>query len=49
MSLKPSPISLIPEDTSRTTKAALPNGNGYILLFYTFGILFNTSDFKHLS
>jgi transposase len=48
MSLKPSPISQIPEDTARIAKAAFPKGNRYMLLRDTFGDFFNTTDFKHL-
>jgi transposase len=48
MSLKPSPISHIPEETVRIAKAVFPKGNRYMLLRDTFGNLFNTTDFKHL-
>ena len=48
MSLKPSPINQIPEETARIAKAVFPKGNRYILLRDTFGDFFNISDFKHL-
>ena len=48
MSLKPSPISQIPEETARIAKAVFPKGNRYILLRDTFGDFFNISDFKQL-
>ena len=48
MSLKPSPISHIPEETARIAKAVFPKGNRYILLRDTFGDFFHISDFQHL-
>ena len=48
MSLKPSPINQIPEETIRVSKAVFPKGNRYILLRDTFGNLFEMADFQHL-
>ena len=36
MSLKPSPISQIPEETARIAKAVFPKGNRYVPLRDTF-------------
>jgi transposase len=48
VSLKPSPIAHVPEETARIAKAAFPRGNRYILLRETFGDLFDTADVQHL-
>ncbi len=44
MRLKPSPISQIPEGTSRIAKAAFPKGNRHMPLRDTFGDFFNATD-----
>jgi transposase len=48
VSLKPSPIAHVPEETARIAKAAFPRGNRYLLLRDTFGDLFDTTDFQPL-
>jgi len=48
MSLKPSPITDVPEETARIAKVAFPRGNRYLLLRDTFGDLFEATDFNHL-
>ena len=48
MSLKPSPIAHVREETARIAKAAFPRGNRYLLLRDTFGDLFEATDFNHL-
>ncbi len=48
MSLKPSPIGSIPEETSRVAKAAFPKGNIYIRLRDELGVLYSDEDFARL-
>ncbi len=48
MSLKPSVIEPVPEQTARVARAAFPKGNLYISLRNQFGTLFEDADFTSL-
>jgi transposase len=48
MSLKPSPIPLLPEDTARVARAAFPNGTPYLVLRDQLGVIFTDEDFADL-
>lgn len=48
MSLKPSPIPIMPEDTARVAQAAFPKGNPYLLLRDQLGVIFTDEDFADL-
>ena len=48
MSLKPSPIAVMPEDTARVARAAFPNGNPYLVLRDELGVIFMDEDFADL-
>jgi transposase len=48
MSLRPHPISPVPEDTVRIARAAFPKGNPSLLLRDTLGTIFDDADFATL-
>src|SRR5215471_13753566 len=48
MSLKPSPIQSIPDDTLRVARAAFPHGNAYLALRDALGTIFTDEDFAPL-
>ena len=48
MSLKPVPLTPIPEMTARIAKAAFPKGNLYMRLRDETGTLYTDEDFAHL-
>jgi len=48
MSLKPQPISPVPEETVRVARAAFPKGNLYLTLRDEIGTLYSDSDFAAL-
>ena len=48
MSLKPSPIDPVPEETARVAQAAFPTGNLYIRLRDELGTLFEDALFADL-
>lgn len=48
MSLKPSPIQPIPEETVRVARAAFPKGNPYLTLRDEVGTIFADADFADL-
>ena len=48
MSLKPSPIQPIPEETVRVARAAFPSGNPYLTLRDALGPIFRDEDFLDL-
>lgn len=48
MSLKPSVIEPVPEETVRIACAAFPNGNLYLAMGDELGIAFSDSDFTEL-
>jgi transposase len=48
MSLKPSVIELVPEQTARVARAAFPKGNLYISIRDELGTLFEDADFSSL-
>ena len=48
MSLHPSTLPPVPEETARIAKLAFPNGNRYLTLRDQVGTFFNDSDFKDL-
>ncbi|RCJ34972.1 hypothetical protein A6770_40805 [Nostoc minutum NIES-26] len=48
MSLKPQPISPVPEETVRVARAAFPKGNLYLTLRDEIGTLYSDSDFTAL-
>jgi transposase len=48
MSLKPSVIGAVPEETARIARAAFPKGNLYLSLRDELGVLFADSDFADL-
>src|SRR5215217_5166302 len=48
MSLKSSPISVMPEDTARVAQAAFPNGTPYLMLRDELGVIFTDEDFADL-
>ncbi|WP_167315729.1 hypothetical protein [Nostoc punctiforme] len=45
MSLKPQPISPVPEETVRVARAAFPKGNLYLTMRDEIGTLYSDSDF----
>jgi transposase len=48
MSLKPSPLQPVPEETARVAQAAFPTGNPYLTFRDAFGPLFQDEDFTTL-
>ena len=46
MSLKPTPIEPVPEQTARIARAAFPNGNSYLTLRDELGTLYRNEDFS---
>ena len=48
MSLRPRPISPVPEETARVARAAFPKGNPYLTLRDALGTLFQDDDFAAL-
>jgi transposase len=48
MSLKPSSIEPVPEETSRIARAAFPKGNLYLSIRDKLGNLFEKADFTGL-
>ena len=48
MSMKPSPIDPIPEETIRVAQAAFPNGNIYMTMRDEFGAIYNDEQFTML-
>jgi transposase len=48
MSLKPSTVPAIPEDTMRVARAAFPHGNAYLTLRDALGTIFTNADFVPL-
>jgi len=48
MSLKPTPIPLVPDETARIARAAFPKGNPYLTLRDQFGLIFQDDDFVDL-
>ena len=48
MSLKPSPIPPVPEQTILVAKAAFPKGNPYLMLRDELGTIFCDEDFADL-
>src|SRR3954454_25003539 len=48
MSLKPSPIPFLPEDTARIARAAFPKGTPYLVLRDELGVIFTDEDFTDL-
>jgi transposase len=48
MSLKPSPMQPIPEETVRVAQAAFPKGNLYLTLRDELGPIFQDEDFTDL-
>jgi transposase len=48
MSLRPSPVEPVPEETARVAHAALPHGNLYVTLRDTLGTIFSDADFAAL-
>ena len=48
MSLKPSPIDPIPEETVRVAQAAFPNGKIYMTMREEFGAIYNDEQFAML-
>jgi transposase len=48
MSMKPSPIDPIPEDTVRVAQAAFPKGNIYMTMRDEFGVIYNDEQFVAL-
>jgi transposase len=48
MSLKPSTVQSIPEETIRVARAAFPHGNAYLTLRDTLGPIFTDTDFAPL-
>src|SRR4051795_11231363 len=48
MSLKPSPIELVPEETARIARAAFRKGNPLLRLRDEFGAIFADADFADL-
>ena len=48
MSLKPSVIEPVPEQTARVARAAFPKGNLYISIRDQLGTLFEDADFTSL-
>lgn len=49
MSLKPSAVQSIPEETMRVARAAFPQGNAYLTLRDALGTIFADEDFAPLS
>ena len=48
MSLKPSPIEPVPEETRRVAQAAFPKGNVYLTIRDKLGTIFQDDDFADL-
>src|SRR6185436_66561 len=48
MSLKPSPMQPVPEETARVARAAFPKGNPYLTLRDELGTIFVDADFCDL-
>ncbi len=48
MSLKPSPVQPVPEETVRVARAAFPKGNPYLTLRDGLGPIFRDEDFADL-
>src|SRR5829696_9144252 len=48
MSLKPSPIAVMPEDTARVAQAAFPSGTPYLMLRDELAGIFTDEDFADL-
>lgn len=48
MSLKPSVIAPVPEETARIARTAFPKGNLYLAMRDDLGIAFSDSDFAEL-
>ncbi|MBL1176775.1 transposase [Pantanalinema sp. GBBB05] len=48
MSLHPSALPPVPEETARIAKLAFPNGNCYLILRDQVGTFFNDNDFRDL-
>src|SRR5918992_1105098 len=49
MSLQPTPIQPVPEETARVARAAFPKGNPYLTLRDQLGVIFPDDDFVDLS
>lgn len=48
MSLQPSPIEPVPEETARVAEAAFPRGHAYMRLREELGVLYRDTDFRAL-
>jgi len=48
MSLKPQPISPVPEETARIARAAYPKGNVYMYMRDELGTIYEVEPFAHL-
>jgi transposase len=48
MSLRPQPITPVPDDTTRVARAAFPKGNPYLALRDALGTIFQDADFAAL-
>jgi len=48
MSLKPSILEVVPEETTRVAHAAFPKGNLYLAMRDELGIAFSDADFAEL-
>ncbi len=48
MSLKPNPISSVPEETARIAQAAFRKGDPYLTLRDELGVIYQDEDFAHL-
>jgi transposase len=48
MSLRPQPLTAVPDDTARVARAAFPHGNTYLALRDQLGTLFGDDDFAAL-
>ena len=48
MSLKPTPVQPVPDETARVARAAFPKGNPYLTLRDQLGTIFQDDDFAAL-
>ena len=48
MSMRPKPISPVPEDTARVARAAFPKGNPYMHMRDVLGTIYDDADFAEL-
>jgi transposase len=48
MSLRPQPLTPVPDQTARVAQAAFPKGNPYLTLRDALGTLFQDDDFRDL-